>query len=188
MSREIEIKRKLKIRIHEGKILSYNSINDVFKNIFKCNMFNSNIKLGISNTYEPNLLMELNCNINKQLSTDLLMNELAIHFSKYNISKEENVNNISLEAIFYKREKINEKIETFCEKTNSLCNNEQSWFSIFVNDIELDLNKIQNIIETQFKEKVNKIEYVDIENFKTFTFSCSNEKKYKLDYEDFEIK
>ena len=184
MSREIEIKRKLKIRIPNGNILSYNSIDNVFKNVFHCNMFDSNIKICCENG-TPELYLEMTCKINRQESADLLLNELTNYFSDYNIKKEKESNSILLEAVIYERSKNSNIGKLYKIIENKEPDNKDNWFSVFINDIEFDLYKIKSLIENKVKENIDTIEHAMIDNFKTFTFNCPGNIKYVLDYQDF---
>jgi hypothetical protein len=190
MSREIETKKKLKIRLQDGNVISYESIKDLFKNKMKCNIFNSNIKIHINQKCSPSFYMELNCNVNKQLSTDLLLNEIPYFFNKYYITKLKDEKHIFLSAELYLRELSNiiknEKfpnIDEFFEKSLKE-DNVKSWISIFVDDKELLIEDLLKIILSlnSNKEKIE-IQNIVIDNFKEFSFECSEGWKCVLDYE-----
>jgi len=189
MSREIEIKRKLKVRLQNGHVLSYNSIDDIFKNTFKCNMFNSEINIGYGNSI-PELYMELNCNVNRYLSADSLLDNLNNYFTGYSIRKDKYKSIIYLEdAIIYHNFIRNyDTINKFCEQSEMKSPNAQNWFSLFIKEVEIDLYKTKALIQEHFKEEIQEIRYISIKNFKDFTFTCYNSnsigKSYTLSYDD----
>jgi hypothetical protein len=182
MSSEIEAKRNFKIRINE-KILSYNSINNVFKNTFQCNMFDSIVKVSCGYGI-PEFSLKIKCSINKYKSADFLMDELGKLFTTYNISKDKEKNVIYLNAmLFYNFINNYETINKFCEYEVIKEYKKENWFSLFINDVEFDLYKIKLIVENKNQKKVDEISYVEIDNGKTFIFRCDKE-TCSIDYEE----
>ncbi len=180
-------KRELKIRIFDGNILSYNSINDVFKNNLKCNMFDSDIKLSMS---EHSINMDLKCKINKWESVELLLEELPKYFTMQNIRKETEYKCIFLEAVLFSHSSYmgnkTPRTEMICEKQPSVRDKSKGWFSIYINGKEFCSEQVKKILLYNFKQDFDKIDSIEIENFSTFVFNCED-KKFSLNYKDFNI-
>lgn len=185
MSRETEIKKKLRIRILDGYILSYSSMENIFKNVLKCNMFDSDIKIFIGRNCVPEFFLELSCNVNRQLSTDLLLDELPKFFSYYTITKRLEEKKIFLNATL-RNGKKSPNVNNICEPIIDLYQNTDNWFSLFIEEKEFDLKKIESFIENIYKEAVGKIKSITIENFNVFKLKCSNNKEYTMEYSQFE--
>jgi hypothetical protein len=184
---EIEIKKKLKIRIVGGHILSYKSIEKVFNDVFKCNMFNSDIEIHMGGKdYLPEFYMKLNCSINKYESADLLLNEMPKYFDVYSITKSDKEKHIYFESTSFKNPHLF-KTKKMCEPLNESYDNLENWFSVFIDEKELPLDLIVLTLKNLNPDDIiDKIKHVQINNFKSFVFDCSNSQQYKLEYEDLE--
>ena len=184
MQNETQIKRNFKIRLYNGKTLSYNSIDNIFKNIFKCNMFASDIKMLYNKNTYPILHLELNCNINKCHSVDLLFEILPNYFSGYNLTRHKDVKHLSLKTELLIREECFHKdnnIDLLCEE-NNVVKNEDNKFSIFIDNIELTTDNIRNYLQENFKTEIKEVIGFSTDNFKEFTFYINEKVKYNLNY------
>jgi len=172
-------KKKFKIGICNGLILSYNSIEKTFKEKLLCNIFDCNIYTHISiNSFE----LTFDCKINKYSSIELLMNNLNYYFTDYSIKKEKEKDVLILNAILKTQ---NPFLDSIFE-----CNNLHSKkdYFIYIKDRLFYKKDFEEIISNIIKDKLN-ILSIDISNndFFVFTYNKHGNKieTIELRYENF---
>lgn len=173
---EINAKKNFIIKItdpHE-KTITYDSIEQLFKNELKCNMFDANINIVYNYYNHGEFSLNLKCLIRNYVSADFLLDGLKKCFPRYSIRKADNNKFIFLDADLLSATGYH-KVRQFCEKIKNVEQSNENGFSFFIKNIEIDKNKMCLFLSDKTKSIIKKIISIEIDNFINFNFSYYDE-------------
>lgn len=166
ITKKIEAKKLLSVQfptLNDNLKLTFNSIENLFKNQLKCKIYNTSFKIH-SDFYH----FCLKCKIKDYVSSDFLLDNLGKYFSNYHISKEESKRALIFEAdIKFVKNCVNTN-EIYEQSEKTECNEN---FVFYIKNKLINNKELNGFIENKTNKKIKKIQGIIIDDFYFFVIS-----------------